>query len=140
MKLREEEHTVPASRALEDYYNCDRNPLSSVLYRGKHVGFFAVVDHIDDGFIFARGIPAQQIRGLAVFEGKPLPARVVFVYPEHTLVPRQEQRFVNQLIEYHPEVTHTIIITTSALILTDAIESERILRSHSGRDDEADEE
>jgi hypothetical protein len=119
---------VKVRRALKDYFNCDRNPLSLVMYDGKHVGFFAVVDHIDDGFAFARSIPAQQFRGLDVFEGKPLPEIVVFVYPENTLVPKQEQAFVKLLIERYPATTHIIVITTSALILTDAVECEQILR------------
>lgn len=118
---------MPA-RALKDFYNCDRNPLSQVMYGDRHVGFFAVVDHIDDGTAFADDIPAPQFSGLDVIEGKPLPARVVFVYPEHTLVPKQEHIFVKQLVERYPGVTHIIIITTSALILTDAVECEQILR------------
>jgi len=116
------------ARPLKDYFNCARNPLSGVLYNGKEVGFFAVVDHIDDGYAFARDIPAPQFRGLDVFEKKPLPEFVVFVYPEHTLVPKQIQQFVHRLIEDYPNVKRIIIITTSAVILTDAITCERLVR------------
>jgi hypothetical protein len=119
---------MPA-RPLKDYFNCAQNPLSEAMYNGKEVGFFAVIDHIDDGYAFARDIPAPQFRGLDVFERKPLPGFVVFVYPEHTLVPRQEQMFVHQLIEQYPGVKRIIIITTSAVILTDALTCERLVRS-----------
>ena len=118
---------MPA-RVLSDYFNCDKDPLSLAMYDGKHVGFFAVVDHIDDGITFAADIPARQCRGLDVFEGKPLPEFVVFLYPEHSLVPKQEQRFVHQLIEQYPDVKRIIIITTSSIILTDAVAYERLLR------------
>ena len=107
-----ENDTMPL---LSDYFNCDKDPLSLVMYDGKHVGFFAVVDHIDDGVTFAADIPAQQCRGLDVFEGKPLPEFVVFLYPEHSLVPKQEQRFVHQLIERYPDVKRIIIITTASV-------------------------
>jgi hypothetical protein len=118
---------MPA-RSLKDYFNCDQDPLSEAMYDGKQVGFFAVVDHIDDGFAFARDIPASQHRGLDVFERKPLPEFVVFVYPEHSLTPRQQQTFVKQLIEGYPDVKRIIIITTSAVILTDAFACERLVR------------
>ena len=118
---------MPA-RPLKDYFNCGHDPLSEAMYNGKEVGFFAVVDHIEDGYAFARDIPAPQFKGLDVFEGKPLPEFVIFVYPEHSLVPKQEQQFVNRLIEGYPDVKRIIIITTSAVILTDAISCERLVR------------
>lgn len=116
------------ARRLSEYYNCDRVAESSLLYEGKHLGFYAVADHIDDGYAFARDIPLPQARGLDVFEGKSLPERVVFVYPEHTLVPRQQQQFVHQLITHYPIVHSVIIITTSAVILTDALTCEVLHR------------
>lgn len=117
-------------RNLKEYFNCDSDPLSVGIYQGKHVGFFAVVDHINDGYAFAETLPLQRARGLDVFEGKPLPASVLFVYPEHTLVPRQQQQFVHRLITRYPEVGQIIILTTSAVILSDAVTCE-ILRSAS---------
>lgn len=108
------------ARNLAEYLNC-HNAEGLMVYGGKHVGFYAVADHIDDGYTFARQLPLPQARGLDVFEGKPLPRRVMFVYPEHTLVPRQQQQFVHQLVTAYPNVHEVIIITTSAVILSDAV-------------------
>jgi hypothetical protein len=37
-------------------------------------------------------IPLPQFSALHVIEGNPLPELVVFVYPEHALVPRRSSR------------------------------------------------
>ena len=117
------------ARNLNDYFNCDFDPLSRMMYDGKHVGFFAVVDSIEDGRDFASAIPGQQVEGRAVFRNIPLPKFCVFLYPEHTLVPKQQQQFIKELVEDHPEIEQCIIITTSAIILTDAVTVESL---HSG--------
>lgn len=115
-------------KQLEKYFNCDRVPGGFQAYQGKHMGFYAVADHVNDGYAFAKELPIEQACGLDVFEGKPLPKRVMFVYPEHTLVPRQQQQFVHQLIEQYPDVHSVIIITTSAVIISDAVTCE-VLKS-----------
>lgn len=106
---------------LSQYFNCDRSELGRTAYNGKHMGFYAVADHIDHGYEFAKTLPIEQARGLDVFEGKPLPQRVMFVYPEHTLVPRQQQQFVHRLVANYPDVREVIIITTSPVIISDAV-------------------
>jgi hypothetical protein len=111
-------------KRLSEYFNCAHVQGGLQAYAGKHMGFYAVADHIDDGYAFAKELPIEQVCGLDVFEGKPLPRRVMFVYPEHTLVPRQQQQFVKQLVSAYPNVREVIIITTSAVILSDAVTCE----------------
>lgn len=106
---------------LSEYFNCAREPGGLQAYAGKQLGFYAVVDHINDGYEFAKELPIEQARGIDVFEHKPLPQRVMFVYPEHTLVPRQQQQFIRHLVENYPTVAEVIVITTSSTILSDAV-------------------
>lgn len=106
------------------------------MYHDKHLGFFAVADHIDDGYVLAKVFSAHQARGLDVFEHKPLPEFVLFVYPEHTLVPRQQQRFVHELITHYPTVQRVIIITTSAVIISDAVTCEVVKSRENERNEE----
>lgn len=117
---------MPQARNLNEYFNCDPDPLSPMMYDGKHMGFFAVVDAIEDGRDFASAIPGQRIAGIAVFQQDLLPTFCVFLYPEHTLVPKQQQQFIKKLVEDHREIEQCIIITTSAVILTDAVYVETI--------------
>ena len=116
------------ARNLKDYFNCDPDPLSPIMYGGKHMGFFAVVDDIQDGRDFAAAIPGEQRAGIAVFTQDPLPKFTVFLYPEHTLVPKQQQQFIKYLVDRHPEIEQCIVITTSAVILTDAVTLETLNR------------
>lgn len=108
-------------KKLGEYFNCAHVPGDLQAYKGKHMGFYAVADSINDGYAFANELPIEQARGLDVFEGKPLPQRVMFVYPEHTLVPRQQQLFIRQLVANYPDVHEVIVITTSAVIISDAV-------------------
>ena len=64
-----EETSYDRGKKLKDYFNCDRDPLSAAMYDGKHMGFFAVVDDIQDGRDFAAAIPGEQRPGMAVFAG-----------------------------------------------------------------------
>ncbi len=112
---------------LKDLFNCDEDPLSEIFYGGKHVGFFAVVDDLQNGYDLASTIPAPQCKGSDVFTREALPEFVVFTYPEHSLVVTQQQQFVDRLVKGFPMTKRVVIITTSALIMTDALNS-RILR------------
>jgi hypothetical protein len=126
----EQEKTMEPKN-LDKYFNCGQTPSGIQAYNGKHLGFFAVADHIDDGYEFAKELPIEQARGLDVFERKPLPQRVMFVYPEHTLVPWQQQQFIRQLIVTYPDVREVIVITTSSVIISDAVTCEVIRSSRS---------
>src|SRR6266568_2269715 len=72
-------------------------------------------------------ITAPQCKGSDVFTREALPEFVVFTYPEHSLVVTQQQQFVDRLVKGFPMTKRVVIITTSALIMTDALNS-RILR------------
>ena len=119
------------------------SPGGQLLHGGKTIVVFAVTESIDDGYDLAAmlsnqfdgldGIKAAAMmqlsggytsglqmgpKGRDVFSPFKLPETVMFVYPEHDLVPKEWRLFIDALCK-HPEIKQAVIITCCPVILSD---------------------